>query len=195
MSFRSILPAVFCFFIIVSCKDSRDTTPESSPEIEDQFPPTPMEISRRDSLNDPTTTPAGRLNRTPAIDNTESLEGRYMKVGRENELNCDCYCLEINFNSLSQLCLVKDEMYINTRMERGSGNTIEVYYEEPSVRNTDDLEIPWQQFDRSIPIARITALENNVLELDWLGFSINGDLANDYAIYGKDSLEGTYIKR
>lgn len=195
MSFRSILPAVFSLIMIFSCKDSRHTTPEPDVEIEDQFPPTPMEISRRDSLNDPTTTPAGRENRTPEISNTISLEGRYMKVGRENESNCDCYCLDINFDSPSQLCLAKDEMYINVRMERSDENSIEVFYEEPSSKNSNDQEIPWQEFDRTIPIARITAMENNILELDWLGFSINGDIANDYAIYGKDSLEGTYIKR
>lgn len=195
MSFRSFLPALLALLMIFSCKDNRETAPESDAEIDNQFPPTPMEISRKDSLNDPTTTPAGRDNRTPTFTGTTTLEGRYIKTGRESELNCNCYCIEINFESTTELCLVKDEMYITTRMERGDNNSIEVFYEEPSSKNTGGKDIPWQDFNRNIPIARITTLENNELEVDWLGFSINGDLASDYAIYGKDSLEGTYRKR
>jgi zinc D-Ala-D-Ala carboxypeptidase len=33
------------------------------------------------------------------------------------------------------------------------------------------------------------------MELDWLGFTINGDLAMDYAIFGKKTLEGQYKKK
>jgi len=31
--------------------------------------------------------------------------------------------------------------------------------------------------------------------LDWKGFYIDGELAVDYAIYGKKTLEGTYKKQ
>jgi hypothetical protein len=31
--------------------------------------------------------------------------------------------------------------------------------------------------------------------LDWKGFSIDGELAVDYAIFGKKTLEGTYKKQ
>lgn len=129
--------------------------------------------------------------RTPKL---AEISGNYIKVGEENDNNCGCYCLDINFNSESELCLVKDDMYISSRFQRTGDNTINVFLIKPSTRNKQN-EIPFQNFDTDSPIATIVQLPNGELELNWLGFKSNGDLINDYAIYGKKTLEGTYKRK
>ncbi|UJH91104.1 hypothetical protein LZ575_21045 [Antarcticibacterium sp. 1MA-6-2] len=76
-----------------------------------------------------------------------------------------------------------------------SGNNINIYFIEPSARSSEGKDIPWKDFDKNSPIATIIPQNNGEIELDWLGFTVNGDLAMDYAIYGKKTLEGVYKKK
>jgi hypothetical protein len=55
--------------------------------------------------------------------------------------------------------------------------------------------VPFNTFDTTVPIAVLTQTSNNTLTLDWKGFSVNGDLAVDYAILGKKNLEGKFVKQ
>jgi len=116
----------------------------------------------------------------------------YVKID-EKDANCNCYCLELNMNNNTELCLSEDEIYITARYSK-SGNNINMYYANPSSKNTNE-ELPWEDFDTNTPIAVLSPTDNGNLELDWKGFSINGELAVDYAIYGKKTLEGTYKKQ
>lgn len=124
-----------------------------------------------------------------------SIGGNYTKAGQENDANCSCYCLEVQFNSNSELCLTPDKMYINVRFEKVNENLVQVYLIAPSDRNTEGDDIPWANFDRNTPVAVITSINNGEIDFDWLGFTINGDLAQDYALFGKKTLEGNYIKK
>lgn len=117
--------------------------------------------------------------------------GKYVKID-ENDPDCVCYCLEIITSGQSELCLKENEIYINVRFSK-NGNTIQVYFTEPSSKNTND-DLPWKDFDTNTPIALITPTTEGI-DLDWIGFSINGKLAIDYAIYGKKTLEGSYKKQ
>lgn len=123
-----------------------------------------------------------------------SLSGQYIKKGEETDSNCGCYCLNLSSNT-AELCLVNGKMYVNTRLQKNSNNTIDIFLVEPSARNTEGMEMPWEDFDRSSAIATIKPTSNGNMELDWLGFKINGDLAVDYAIFGKKTLEGVYKKK
>ncbi|MFD1096700.1 hypothetical protein [Salegentibacter chungangensis] len=113
----------------------------------------------------------------------------YMKSGEETDISCKCYCLDVNPGGSSELCLTKDEIYITARFE-SNAEGIDLYYVSPSANNTND-ELPWDKFDKNIPVASLKPTPEG-LKLDWKGFSIDGKLAVDYAIYGKKTLEGEY---
>ena len=124
----------------------------------------------------------------------KTVTGQYIKVGDEVAENCSCYCVDITFESTSKLCLVPDKMAANVRFERHDNN-INVFLVSPVPSKEGGKDIPWDQFDKNKPIAQITPQSNGELKLDWLGFTINNDLAIDYAIYGKKTLEGIYKKK
>lgn len=116
----------------------------------------------------------------------------YLKKGEENDYDCRCYCLQVNLAGTAELCLAQDKIYIDASFKK-SADGINVYYVQPSAKNTNK-DLPWKKFDKDQPIAVITPTEEG-LELDWKGFSINGELALDYAIYGKKTLEGKYKRK
>ena len=193
MKFKLILFTIGCFFIFNSCKnqDSGNNDPETL---------STEEKSRSESLiesgnNDKDLSKTDSLSKTDAEDSSTTFEGQYIKVGEEADLNCGCYCLDLNFTSNSELCLSPDAIYINVKFEKVDSNLINVYLTDPSDINSEGDEIPWDKFDRKIPIATITSQPNGELNLDWLGFSINGNLAMDYAILGKKTLEGKFKRK
>lgn len=186
MKFKLTLTIIGCFFILNSCKnkDSGDNNSETGSDLEK---------SQSESL-----TESGNNkdhSKTEAEGTSTTIEGQYIKVGEEGDLNCECYCLDLNFTSNSELCLSPDTLFINVKFEKANSNLINVYLTDPSDINSEGNEIPWDKFDRNIPIATITPQPDGELELDWLGFSINGDLAMDYAILGKKTLEGKFKRK
>ena len=96
-------------------------------------------------------------------------------------------------NKSTELCLSEDEIYINARYAQ-AGDGVNMYYVSPSNKKTNE-DLPWKEFDTNTPIAVLSAGKNGNMVLDWKGFSIDGELAVDYAIYGKKTLEGTYKKQ
>jgi hypothetical protein len=116
----------------------------------------------------------------------------FLKIDK-SDANCSCYCIELDMSNNTELCLLEDEMYIKARYSK-SGNDVNMYYLSPSNKNTNK-DLPWEDFDTNTPIAVLSPGENGNMELDWKGFSIDGELAVDYAIYGKKTLEGTYKKQ
>ena len=126
---------------------------------------------------------------------TSNTTGTYIKIGEESDSNCNCYCLNLNPAGNKELCLVPGEMYITSRFQKNSDNSIDVFLVEPAARNTQGKDMPWKDFDRNRPIAKIVPQANGEMDFDWLGFKINGDLAMDYAIFGKKTLEGQYKKK
>lgn len=199
MKIKSLMPFILVLLLIFACKNNEEPQEEDIiPESDVQFSPTANEISRKDSVgraeDSHPVQDEQQNNSTPSRVVTTAPAGRYIKTNQQGDNNCGCYCLDINPGSTSELCLIEDTMYITTRMEK-SGNNINVYFVEPSPRSSEGKDIPWQEFDKNTPIATITPQSNGEIELDWLGFTINGDLAMDYAIYGKKTLEGVYKKK
>jgi len=185
MKFKLISITIGCFFILNSCKnqDSGDNTSETRSE------------SSTISGNNKNHSKTESISKIDSKDSIGTIEGQYIRIGEESDLNCECYCLDLNFTSNSELCLSPDKIYINVKFEKTNNNLIKVYLTGPSDINSEGDNIPWAKFDRNIPIATITSQPNGELDLDWLGFSINGDLAMDYAIYGKKTLEGKFKKK
>jgi len=192
MKFKLILTTLCCFFILGSCKnqESRDTNSETGSGLEKSQSESITESgNNKDHSNTKSTSKTNSKN--PA----ETIEGQYIRIGEESDLNCECYCLDLNFTSTSELCLSPDKLYINVKFEKTNANLINIYLTDPSDINSEGEKIPWAKFDRNIPIATIAPLPNGELDLDWLGFSIKGDLAMDYAIFGKKTLEGKFRKK
>ena len=104
-----------------------------------------------------------------------------------------CNSLDLNFNTPTPLCIDKNGIVISVRYIR-QGNTVEMRYNS-LVSNGTKKEIPFETFDKTTSLALITLSPNGFLKLDWKGFTINNDLATDYAILGKKNLEGTFKKK
>ena len=198
MKFKLILITIGCFFILSSCKnqdsdknqDSSDKNSESVTDIEKS-----ASESLTESGNNKDHSRTESTSKTNSKESTGTIEGLYIRIGKEADRNCECYCLDLNFTSNSELCLSPDNIYINVKFERINNNLINVFLIGPSDINSEEDKIPWDKFDRNIRIATITTLPNGELDLDWLGFSINGDLAMDYAILGKKTLEGKFKRK
>ncbi|MUP41549.1 hypothetical protein [Christiangramia aestuarii] len=121
------------------------------------------------------------------------ISGLYQNKSHTDDVNCDCYCVNIKTNGTSELCLKEDELYIMARFQR-QANNINVFYSGKSP-GTTNKDIPWDKFETGTPIAVLSPESDGSLKLDWKGFSIDGKIAVDYALYGKKTLEGTYKKK
>ena len=185
MKFKLIVTTLCCLFILSSCKN-QESGDHKSETLSDSLTESG---NNRDYSNTKSTS------KTDSKVSAGTIEGQYIKMGEEADPNCECYCLDLNFTSNSELCLSPDNIYIIAKFEKTNTNLINIYLTDPSDINSEGDKIPWAKFDRNIPIATITQQPNGELDLDWLGFSINGDLAMDYAILGKKTLEGKFKKK
>ncbi len=79
-------------------------------------------------------------------------------------------------------------------MQKTGDNTADIYLVGPSREMHPDKPLPWADFDTDFPVATMTFQPDGSAELDWLGFAVNGEIATEYALYGKKTLEGTYQK-
>lgn len=123
------------------------------------------------------------------VNNEILASGLYLKTDNPEDGNCSCYCLDIKTSGTSELCLSKDKLYINGRFEQ-NGKTINIFYAGKSSK-TQNNDLPWDKFDKTQPVAVLSPSADGY-KLDWKGFKINGEVAVDYALFGKKTLEGTY---
>lgn len=201
MKLRSILPVLFGLLIIVACKndgnqdDSLESLERQENKKDGERTPSPSgEQNRSASGEDASPDDSVKNDPDRAVSNTsQPSEGTYVKDG-EKDANCECYCVDLTFTGTTELCLKEGTIFITARMSRGENGAVNIFLVEPAARNSEGRDIPWEEFDRNVPIATIST-KNGKMDLDWLGFTINGDLAMDYAIYGKKTLEGTYKKK
>ncbi len=124
---------------------------------------------------------------------TGDISGRYIKTNHTEDTNCSCYCVTVTMGGTSELCLSKNELYINVRYS-GNQNQLNIYYTGKS-KKTSNKDLPWDKFETNIPIAVLNPTTDGGLKLDWKGFTIDGEIAVDYALFGKKTLEGTYKKQ
>lgn len=126
---------------------------------------------------------------------TVELGGRYRKITEEKaDTACNCDCIEIDFDKPTEWCIDKDKLYITAQTRKTGENTAEVYFVSASREISPDRAVPWDDFDTDTPVATISFNADGSAELDWLGFATNGEVATEYALYGKKTLEGTYKK-
>lgn len=198
MKFK-IIAFCLCLFIL-GCKDSQKDNPQNETDpISSQD--TKYDNSSEESSDKVTGYEADTSQATPdrssdsisANTNSALSAGKYIKTEHLEDSDCSCYCININLSTGSELCLKENELYINSRYSK-SGNKINVYYTGKSSKTTNK-DLPWDKFETNTPIAVLNPTAEGNFKLDWKGFSIDGDIAVDYAIYGKKTLEGTYTKQ
>lgn len=189
------------FFCLTACNDSKkNDESEESParqneSVDNKYDQNTSGEDQNSDQSDTDSTgdlPDGKDSEGNSKNPSPALSGLYIKSDHLEDSSCKCYCIDVKPNGTSELCLTEDKLYINGRFEQ-SGNNINIYYSGKSSKNTD-TEIPWDDFETGTPIA-VLSPDGNGLKLDWKGFTINGEIAIDYALYGKKTLEGTYKKK
>ena len=175
--------------VLFGCNDQKSTTTTSS------------EVSDADTTT--ADLPPGNIQEERDAVQTEKeqpkiaavLDGRYRKLDNgDAATDCNCNCIEIDFDAPTEWCIDKDKLYITARAQKTGENSAEVYFVSASREMDPDTKLPWDEFDTDTPVATIEFTPDGGAELDWLGFAVNGEVATDYALYGKKSLEGTYKK-
>ena len=173
------------FSLLISCDEEKKSSAQFSEEKE--ITPEKIPLSKVERDTDGVTT-VEDVARPLAV-----VGGKYRKVENDSgSIDCNCACIEVNFDTPTEWCIVKDKVYIKARCQKTGGNTADVYLVDVSREENQDRPLPWKDFDKDLPIASIVFQPDGTADLDWKGFNIGGKLATDYAIYGKKSLEGTY---
>jgi len=188
---------LFLFFALSACNDSKKKKESEKTAGQEEVI---KNTERTDSSidNSSTNKNSRELKNSQTSGNIDSKKhsttasGIYIKDDHAEDTNCNCYCLDIKFSGTSKLCLTQDNLFINGRFEK-EGENINVYYSGKAAGNSD-TQLPWEEFDTGTPIAVLSPAENG-FKFDWKGFSINNEIAIDYALFGKKTLEGTYKKK
>lgn len=124
---------------------------------------------------------------------TTTFNGKYRKMVKdEPAADCNCNCVEISFEKDTEWCIVKDKIYITARSQKTGENSADLYLVGVSREENTDRPLPWKDFDTQSPIAKIAFQPDGSADINWIGFSTNGQVITDYAIYGKKTLEGKY---
>lgn len=187
--------------VLFSCKDQKEAEAEDDmTETSGSYEMDGVEDSDRDEEYSTNRVTSGEYEENDSIEkptNSASgenvaLSGTFIKDDHTDDTDCSCYCINVANSGNGELCLREGELYINSRFSQ-SGNDINIYYTGKSSK-TNDKEIPWDKFETGTPIAVISP-SGDGFKLDWKGFSIDGDIAMDYAILGKKTLEGTYKRK
>lgn len=180
--------------VIYSCNDGKTNTSNTSEKIDpdtisaDTLPPGNIQ-EERDAMQ----TEKEELRTAP--DPIAVNHGRYRKMIKDKAADdCNCNCIEIAYGRATEWCITKDKVYMNARCQKTGDNTADVYFVGSGRELSPDRSLPWKEFDTNTPVATLTFQPDGSAKLDWLGFSKNGEVITDYALYGKKTLEGIYKK-
>ncbi|NJY63834.1 hypothetical protein HC174_13875 [Salinimicrobium sp. CDJ15-81-2] len=180
---------IFLSVVIFSCNDQKSTTSNAEDVTEQDTTAADLPPGNIQEERDAVQTEKEQ----PRI--AATLDGRYRKIENgEAAADCNCNCIEINFDAPTEWCIDKDKLYITARTQKTSENTADVFFVSANRNIQPDREMPWDDFDKNTPVANLTFTPDGGVELDWLGFAVDGEVATDYALYGKKTLEGTYKK-
>lgn len=192
---RNIVLICCLFLSLASCQDEKNNSENSTSEEIENF-------TEADSSDDATGTSTKNSSQTATKKDSiataeksseDLLAGKYIHTDYLDDINCSCHCLEVKNSGTAELCLKENDLYINGRFQK-QGEHINIYFSGKSGK-TSNTDIPWDKFEKGTPIAVLTPAGNNTFNLDWKGFTIDGDIAVDYALLGKKTLEGTYKKK
>ena len=185
---------IFTVALLFSCNEGKQTASETSGRMDsdtvstDTLPPGNIQ-EERDAVQ------TNKEISQPVAKPVASYSGRYRKlVENQPAADCNCNCIDISYDSPTEWCIGKDKIYISASCKKTGENTADIYFIAPSREDSPDKPLPWKDFDTNSPVATLTFQPDGSAELDWLGFSKNGEVITEYALLGKKTLEGTYKK-
>lgn len=183
---KNILILILLVFTFMGCKDASEKANEKI-----------LQENSEISSENPEEKPENDTDRAQEFQISAAVGVFMRKDAAASTATCNCNCVEINFQQTTTLCLdAKSGLSIMATFEKVENSTANIYYVQPEhTDNPNDEKIPWDTFDTKVPIAVIHFSGEDSFEMDWKGFSINGEIAKDYAIYGKKNLEGEYIRK
>ena len=178
--FFAVMGLVVCL-VIAGCRDK--STYESNIQSDNS-----LKRSSKPIQNDNTTE-----NSEDAKEDNKAAktiqEGTYVNISNIDVI-ANCSMVIIDYAKPTPLCIEKDDIIINVRYVRRKDDV--ALFLDSVVKDLSDKEVPFEKFDKTIPIATLAVNSNKTLTLDWKGFYHNGDIATDYALLGKKHLEGTF---
>ena len=185
---------IITLVFLLACNDNKEKpeTHQRTPGVE---APQPREVPSEEAE-----APIWENEEQKTPDQSEIIqEGRYIRspgdqAGTDLQ-TCNCNCLEVNYSTPTPLCLDKEKISISGKFEKTGNTSAAIFLVGPINPEEMGKNLPWEDFDKNVPIATLDFKQDGSMELDWKGFSINGELAVDYAIFGKKTLEGTYKKK
>ena len=188
------LIVIMILFMLMSCKSNTDKDESTLNKLEDN-----IELTQDSTETNKDTEKNSAIENSKTLEITDtntaitsSSEGTYVNIDNVDAA-AGCNTINLNFNTATPLCIDKDGIIISVSYSR-SGNIVIITF-NGVIENQKDDTIPFEDFDTNTTLAEITLKPNGFLKLDWKGFTINNDLATDYAILGKKNLEGTFKKK
>lgn len=185
---------IFTAVLFLSCNDRKNTAPQTSEGVDpkaissDTLPPGNIQ-EERDAVQTDKDIPV------PEAEPIATYDGRYRKVVEDQPTaDCNCNCIEVSYDKPTEWCIDKDKIYMTARSQKTGNNSADVYFVSASREVSPEKSLPWEEFDTNTPVATLTFQPDGSAELNWLGFSKNGEVLTDYALFGKKTLEGTYKK-
>ncbi|MFD2516588.1 hypothetical protein [Salinimicrobium flavum] len=178
---------ILIMVLMASCKDEKrpsNQTSERENIANESIPPGDIQ-EERDAVQTEKEDPK----------KVTAINGRYRKMIDDKPAeDCSCNCIDVDFDAATEWCIVKDKVYITARSVKTGENTADLFFVAASRDEDPDRQLPWEDFDTDTPVATLEFNPDGSADLDWIGFSTDGQVATDYAIYGKKTLEGTYKK-
>ena len=177
-------------FLFTNCKEdaSEKKTEQFSNEISEDEPEKPSSINQHNSSQSKSTD-----SKTKPIKAISEMFQRVNEDGISGSCNCDC--LTIDFSSPQSLCIDKGSgLKIQVNYKKLNNGKVAMYLFEGKGGTKVLKKIPWEKFDKTKPLAKINFTDKNHFTLDWIGFTLDDEVAVDYAILGKKNLEGDFQK-
>ena len=178
--FFAVMSLVVCL-VIAGCRDK--STDESNIQSDNS-----LTRSSKPIQNDKTTENSEDAKEDKKATKTIQ-EGTYVNISNVDAI-ADCSTIIVDYAKPTPLCIEKDNIVINVRYV-GRKDDVALFLDSV-VKDLSNKEVPFEKFDKTIPIATLAANSNKTLTLDWKGFYHNGDIATDYVLLGKKHLEGTF---
>lgn len=181
---------IFIALIFWNCQEDKKKGANNSNNANDQNIGQNMDTMEENTFTEDST--------TVTLDPATLFTGVFIRSddGKEGK-NCQCNCVEVDFSQQTILCIdEKSGLSIAASFKKANDGSLNIFYVQPkNEKGIAPGKIPWDKFDTSVPIASIDYSSNDTFALDWKGFTIDGEIAVDYAIYGKKNLEGNYVKK
>jgi len=196
---KKILFTGLMMISFIACQDDKKTTSEermnNNQEVEvEETDQRSFEQREENEMKEKDSSNYENKSTNNTDNTTVSWKGQFMKADASNNTNCNCNCLDIDFDVIKNLC-IDEKSGISIQVEyRNTSNKIEMIYLNGKGNIEEKNPIPWSDFDKNSVVAEITP-NGNQIQLDWKGFTINNELATDYAILGKKNLEGNYKRK